>query len=314
MQRLRNILATGGLALGLTTLAACGAGTETPTLAPVSTTAPTASVRPSTAPSTAASTAPSVAPSAAASVAPTAVVATRTTSPATTTSNATATRVATSSVATATRAGSPVASVTRTASAGTVLPPQAVTNLQQIGNSRQSWTFSGFTVAGLTGDLRPVFDYNGSNQKVTLSASGTNLEAYQVGGQLYVNAPIVGVVQADTNNPLTAPAQTLFATPQALLAALVPANVPYTPGPTEPINGRMTMRYTANVALNDLGFVDPTLAGQSGTAATTVWVDTAQGYLVALASNITSSTAGTTATARLDVTNVGQTPAITVPR
>jgi len=195
-----------------------------------------------------------------------------------------------------------------------VLPPQAVTNLQQLGNSRQSWVFSGFSVAGLSGDLRPVFDYNGGNQKVTLSAGGTNLEAYGVGGNLYVSAPVVGVVQADASNPLTAPAQALFATPQALLAALVPAGATYTAAGTESINGRMATRYTANVALNDLGFVDPSLAGQSGTAATTVWVDTTQGYLVALASNITAATAGTTATARLDVTNVGQTPAIVVPR
>lgn len=308
MQRLRNILATGGLALGLTTLAACGTGTETPTLAAVSTTAPTASVRPSTAPSAAASVAPSVAPSAA--------VATRTTGAATTTTTtgATATRAATASVATATRAGSPVASVTRTAATGTVLPPQAVTNLQQIGNSRQAWVFTGFSVAGLSGNLNPVFEYNGGNQKVTLSAGGANLEAYQVGGNLYVNTPIVGVVQADASNPLAAPAQTLFTTPQALLTALVPAGATYTAAGTESINGRTATRYTANVALNDLGFVNPALAGQSGTAATTVWVDTAQGYLVALASNITSSTAGTTATARLDVTNVGQTPAIAVPR
>jgi len=303
MQRLRTILATGGLALGLTALAACGATTEpTATLAPVSTIAPTAASRPSTA------------PSAAVSVAPSAAVATRTTSAATATTGATATRAATSSIATATRAGSPVASVTRAASAGTVLPPQAVTNLQQIGNSRQAWVFSGFSVAGLSGDLSPVFEYNGGNQKVTLSTSGANIEAYQVGGQLYVNTPVVGVVQADGSNPLATPAQTLFATPTALLTALLPSNITYTPGTTESINGRTAMRYTASVTLPDLGVVNPSLAGQSGTAATTAWVDTAQGYLVAMTANITSSTASTTATARLDVTDVGQVPAITVPR
>ncbi len=307
MQRVRNLLAMGSLALGMTVLAACGATPDpTATLAPVSTLAPTASTRPSTAPSAAASTAPS------------AVVATRTTGAATTTTatttGATATRAATTSAATATRAGSPVASATRTATSGTILPPQAATNLQQIGNSRQSWVFSGFTVAGLSGDLRPIFDYNGGNQKVALSAGGTNLEAYQVGGNLYVSTPLVGVVQADGSNPLTAPAQTLFATPQALLAVLLPANATYTASGSVSINGRMAIPYNANVALNDLGFVDPSLAGQSGTAATTAWVDTAQGYLVALTANITSNTAGTTATVRLDVTNVGQTPAITVPR
>jgi hypothetical protein len=303
MHRLRTILATGSLALGLTTLAACGGTTEpTATLAPVSTAVPTAAARPSTAPSAVASTAPS------------ATVATRTTSAATATTSATATRAATSSIATATRAGSPVASPTRTATAGAVLPPQAVTMLQQLGNSRQAWAFSGFSVAGLSGDLNPIFEYNGGNQKVTLSTNGTNLEAYQVGGQLYVNTPIVGVVQADSSNPLATPARTLFATPTALLTALLPTGATYTPGTTESINGRTAMRYTATVNISDLGMVDPSLAGQSGTAATTAWVDTTQGYLVALTANITSATANTTATAHLDVTNVGQTPAITVPR
>jgi len=312
VQRVRNLLAVGSLALGLTALAACGATADpTATLAPVSTLAPTAAARPSTAPSAAASSAPSVAPS---SAAPSAAVATRTTSATVATpSGATATRAATSSVATATRAGSPVASATRPA--GTVLPPQAVANLQQIGNSRQAWVFSGFTVAGYSGDLRPVFEYNGGNQKVALTTAGANIEAYQVGGTLYVNAPLVGVVQADAGNPLATPAQTLFATPGALFSALVPSNVTYTPAGTESINGRMAMRYTASVNLPDLGFVNPTLAGQSGTAATTIWVDTEQGYLVALNSDIsTSGTANTTASARLDVTNVGQVPAITVPR
>ena len=306
-RRIRSYLATGGLAVGLSVLAACSSipNEPTATLAPVSTIAPTASAGPSTAPSAVASTVPSVSPSAA--------PATRTTGATVATPGATATRAATASAATATRAGSPVASATR--SAGTVLPPQAVANLQQIGNSRQAWVFSGFTVAGYSGNLSPVFEYNGGNQKVALATAGTNIDAYQVGGTLYVNAPLVGVVQADASNPLATPAQTLFATPGALFSALVPSNVTYTPAGTETVNGRMAMRYTASVNLPDLGFVNPTLAGQSGTATTTIWVDMEQGYLVALDSNIsTSGTASTTATARLDVTNVGQVPAITVPR
>jgi len=60
--------------------------------------------------------------------------------------------------------------------------------------------------------------------------------------------------------------------------------------------------------------VDPALAGQGGTAATTAWVDDAEGYLVALDATIASATATTAATARLAVTNVGQTPPIVVPR
>ncbi len=300
MQKLRHYLTMGGLAVGLSVLAACGAS-PTATTAPAASTAPTtvATVRPSTAPAASATTGTSS----------TAAVATRTTS-AVTPAAATATRASTSTAGTATagtatRTGSPTAAVS---------PAQAVTALQQLDNSRQAWVFSGFTVAGLSGDLSPVFEYNGGNKKVTLAAAGANIEAYQVGGSLYVRAPIGGVIQADSGNPLAAPAQTLFSTPPALLSALVPANTSYTIAGTETVNGRQATRYTANVAISDLSIVNPALAGQGGTAATTVWVDTTQGVLVALQSNITATSSNTTATARLDVTNIGQVAPIAVPR
>jgi len=300
VQKLRHYLTMGGLAVGLSVLAACGAS-PTATTAPAASTAPTtvATVRPSTAPAASATTGTSS----------TAAVATRTTS-AVTPAAATATRASTSTAGTATagtatRTGSPTAAVS---------PAQAVTALQQLDNSRQAWVFSGFTVAGLSGDLSPVFEYNGGNKKVTLAAAGANIEAYQVGGSLYVRAPIGGVIQADSGNPLAAPAQTLFSTPPALLSALVPANTSYTIAGTETVNGRQATRYTANVAISDLSIVNPALAGQGGTAATTVWVDTTQGVLVALQSNITATSSNTTATARLDVTNIGQVAPIAVPR
>lgn len=311
--RIRRFLGLGGLAAGLTILAACGAS-------------PTATTAPTTAPTTAAArtvtaAAPVASPTTAASTA------TRTT----VTSPATTTRTATTSVGTATRTTTPgtgaagtavrttpgAGTATRTGSptAGAVAPPQAVTNLQRLDNSQQAWVFSGFTVAGLTGDLRPVFEYNGGNRKVTLSAAGTNVEGYRVGGTLYARAPVVGVVPADASNPLTAPVTALFAAPDAILAALVPANATYTAAGTETVNGRQATRYNATIALTDLAFVNPALAGQRGTATTSVWVDNAQGVVVALESNIRSEGAApTTATARLDVTNIGQTPAITVPR
>ncbi|CAA9574062.1 MAG: hypothetical protein AVDCRST_MAG18-2333 [uncultured Thermomicrobiales bacterium] len=304
MQKLRRYLALGGLSVGMTVLAACGAS-PTATTGPAATTAATtaaATARPSTAPAASATIAPAgVTRTASASVTTPAATATRATTPAA----ATATRAGTVTSGTATRTGSPTALVT---------PSQAVSNLQRLDNSRQTWAFTGFTVAGLSGNLNPVFEYNGGNQKVTLAAGGTNLEAYQVGGVLYVRAPIGGVIQADASNPLAAPAQTLFATPAALLTALVPANTSYTVAGTETINGLQATRYTASVALTDLGFVNPALAGQGGTAATTVWVDTTQGVLVALQSNITAAGSNTAATARLDVTQIGQTPAIVVPR
>jgi len=207
-----------------------------------------------------------------------------------------------------------VAAATRTGTAGTATPPQAVLRLQQRGNSRQSWAFAGFAIAGLTGDLRPVYDYRGDDRRVTLAAGGTTLAASQVGGTLYVSVPLLGVVQAAGGDPLAAPAQALFAAPPALLAVLVPPDVPYAAAGSARLDGRPTTRYTAAVALPDLGVVDPALAGQGGTAATTAWVDDTEGYLVALDATIASATATTTATARLAVTNVGQTPPIVVPR
>lgn len=307
MQKLRHYLTMGGLAVGLGVLSACGAS-PTATTAPVASTAPTtvATARPSTAPAASTTT----------STSSTATVATRTTSAATasaavpaaataTRTAATATRTGTSTTGTATRTGSPTAAVS---------PAQAVTALQQLDNSRQAWVFTGFTVAGLSGDLNPVFEYNGGNRKVTLAAAGANIEAYQVSNVLYVRAPIGGVIQADSSNPLAAPAQTLFNTPSALLTALVPSNTSYTIAGTEMVNGRQATRYTANVAITDLSFVNPSLAGQGGTAATTVWVDTTQGVLVALQSNITAAASNTTATARLDVTNIGQVAPIAIPR
>jgi len=271
-----------GLALGLALLAACGAG-ATATLQPLATAAPTAVPRPATA------------------------LAGRTPS-------APAAAVATARVATAAPAGVPVAAATRTGTADRATPPQAAATLQRLGNSRQSWVLGGFAIAGLAGDLRPVFDEHGDDRRVTLTASGTTLAAYRVGGILYVGVPLLGVVRAADGDPLAVPALALFAVPPALLAVLVPPDVPYTAVGDERIDGRSATRYTADVVLPDLGIIDPALAGQGGTAATTAWVDDAQGYLVALDATIASATATTTATARLRVTDVGQTPALVVPR
>lgn len=296
MRNLRQWLALGGLSVGLTVLAACGgATTATNTVPAVATTAATA----------AASTQPSTAPAASATPAATTRAATTATT-GTTPAAATATRAATSSAATATRASTATGgTATRTASPTTnVTPAQAVTNLQRLDNSRQAWVFSGFAVGGLSGNLSPVFEYNGGNQKVTVAAGGANVEAYQVGGALYARAPIGGVIQVDSSNPLAGPAQALFNTPPALFSALVPAGASYTIAGTETVNGQQATRYTTSVNLTDLAFVNPALAGQGGTANTTVWVDGARGVVVALQSTITPANAGTAATARLDVTNI----------
>ena len=281
MGKLRRYVTVTGLALGLALLAACGAD-ATATLEPLATAAPTA-----------------VPHSGTVAVARTAGA---------------PTALATARGATATPAGAPVAAATRTGTAGMATPPQASVTLQRLGNFRQSWVLAGFAIAGLTGDLRPVYDYRGDDRRVTLTTGGTTLAAYRVGGLLAVDVPFIGMVRAADGDPLAAPALALFAAPPTLLAVLVPTDVPYTLAGSERIDGRTATRYTASVALPDLGIVDPALAGQGGTAATTAWVDDAAGYLVALDATIASATATTVATARLAMTSVGQTPPIVVPR
>jgi hypothetical protein len=308
MRRLRRSLAFGGLIVTLAVLAACGAS-PTVTTAPVASAAPASTARASTAPAASTSAAPSTAPAAT----------TRTTAAATTTTSAaaTVTRAASpTTAATATRGASPAAgTATRTGSptAGAVTPAQAYSNLQKLPSSRQSWTLSGFNIGGLSGDMKPVFEYSGGNKRVTLAGVTPAVEALQIGSTIYVRNPLGGYVQADSGNPLAAPAQALFSAPDMILAALIPAGGTYTAAGTETVNGQSATRYTTTTTLTDLAFVNPALAGQGGTAATTIWVDNAQGYIVALESTITPNQGGTAAKARLDVTNVGQVPAITAP-
>lgn len=281
MRGMRDYLKVGGLLVGLGALVACGGGTTA-----TNTTGPAAATTAAAATVTRAATPATV---------------TRAASPA-----ATATRAGSPAAGTATRTGSPTA--------GAVAPGQAYQNLLRLDNYRQSWAFTGFTFAGLSGDLRPVYDVNGGNQKVTASAAGQTTDAYQVGGKIYVQNPLGGYVETDAANPLAAPAQALFDTPKTILTNLLPATATFTPSGAETVNGRQATRYIGNVALADLGFVNPAMRGQRGTAATQVWVDNQQGYIVALEADIRAEAAGTSAKARLDVTDVGQVPPIGVPR
>lgn len=303
-------LARAALVAGL--LAACGPTTTATTTVPAAAT--TAATTRAASPTTAVVTTARM-PTA------TTATATGTTAPAATTraaTPATATRPAAPPAGTATRSGSPPASAaTRTASpaGGAVLPNQAAINLRQLDSSRQAWTLDGFTIAGLSGEFRPVYEYHGGDRKVTIAPAGAPaLEAYEVGGTIYVPNPLGGAVQADAANPLGATARGLFGTPRTILDFLIPASANYTRVGTEMVNGQQTTKYTANVAVADLGFVSPALQGQRGTAATQVWVDNSRGYIVALESDIRAETANAAAKVRLDTTAVGQVPPITVPR
>lgn len=307
MVRKRMSLSIGTTVLAMGLLAACGAS-PTPTLAPAS----------------------SAAPSAAGSAAPGATTTTVVGSPVTTRSASpvvSTPAVGSPTAGTPTRAatpGTPVGSPTRAATPGTpgagtpsagFSPSQGYVRLTGQPSHRQRWNFTGFTVAGLSGNLAPVFDVVGNNRKVTLpDVAGITLEAYQIGGVISVPNPIGGgYAAADPSNPLAAPAQALFGLPDTLIFTLAPVNASYTQQGTQTVNGRTALVYQAQVPLADLGFVSPALQGQSGMAMTTLYLDSTLGYLVGLESTIQAGTSGTVATARLDVTDVGQVPAIALP-
>ena len=308
MVRKRMSLSIGILILAMGLLAACGAS-PTATLAPVSSAAPSA--------------AGSAAPSAAATSAASSPGATRAASPVVSTPS-----TGSPTVGTPTRAaspGTPTGSPTRAATPGTpgagtptsgFSPSQAYVRLGGQPSHRQRWNFTGFTVAGLSGNLAPVFDVVGNSRKVSLpDVAGITLEAYQIGGVISVPNPIGGgYAAADPSNPLAAPAQALFALPDVLIFTLAPVNASYTQQGTQTVNGRTTLVYRAQVPLADLGFVSPALQGQTGMAMTTLYLDSTLGYLVALESTIQAGTSGTAATARLDVTDVGQVPEIVLPQ
>lgn len=300
MQLKRLGLSFGGVILAGSLLAACGGTAATNTAAPATSARPSAAASASSAASAASS-------SAAASAAPTRVA-----SPSAGAASPSA--GAASPAASPTRAGSPVVGTPGTPGAG-LSPSQAYVRLQGQPSHRQRWSFTGFTIAGLSGNLAPVFDVVGNNRKVTLSTAGTNIEAYSIGGALSVQNPVGGgFVTADASNPLTAPVQALFALPDTLIFTLAPVNGSYTAQPAQTVNGRSVIPYRTQVQLADLAFVSPTLAGQQGTANTIVYLDSTAGFLVALESQITATGSSTAASARLDVTDIGQVPAIAVPK
>lgn len=302
--RIKRIgLSFGGLLLAAGLLSACSGTAATATLAPVTTPAAVATTGATTTTAATTSTPRAASP---------------TTGATTPVASSSPTRVA-SPVGSPTRAASPGATP-GTPTSGTptsgFLPSQAYTRLQGQPSHRQRWSFTGFTIAGLSGNLAPVYDVNGNNRKVTLpNVAGVNLEAYQIAGAISVADPVNGgYVAADPSNPLSIPAQALFSLPDTLIFTLAPVNATYTTQGTQTINGRTVVAYRTQTQLADLGFVSPTLQGQSGTATTTIYLDSAQGFLVALESTVASSSAATTATARLDVTDINQVPAIAVPK
>lgn len=302
----RLSLTLGGLALIVGLLAACG-GSPTATLAPVA----SSSARASSAPSAAASAGASASTSAASpTVARSAGPSASSTTGSPTTTSASPTRAA--SPATSGTPGTPGAGTPTTG----FVPSQGYIRLGGQASHRQKWAFTGFTIGGLSGDLKPTYDVVGANRKVVLpDVAGVSLEAYQVGGVISVPNPVGGgFVAADASNPLTVPAQALFTLPDQLVFSLAPVNASYTQQGTQQVNGKTTIAYRTQVTIADLGFVSPTLQGQAGTATTTVYLDSTTGILIAMESTVKANSSATTATARLDVTDINAVPAIAVPK
>ncbi len=204
-----------------------------------------------------------------------------------------------------------------TPGAGTVAPGRGYQNLQALDNRRETWQFSGIAVGGVTGDVTVVYDFNGGNQRMVAQSGGTTvLEAYRIGGQLYTRNPLGGgFIAADMSNPLAQPVQQVFDLPTTILTTLIPPSADYTPSGTEMVRGRQATKYAGNVPLANLGFLNPSLQGRSGTAATTIWVAHDGDFIVATEATVQATEGGTgnAARARLDVTMVGEVPAITVP-
>lgn len=300
MPQLRDSWKLGGVLAGFSLLAACGGGGAAP---PTNTVAPAPTTRPATAAATGVGVARTVTPAPGA--------ATRTV-PGVTRTTAAGTAV-TRTVTTGPLATRGTASPT----SGAVPPGQAYLNLQRLDNHRQMWVFNGFALGGLSGEIRVIYEFNGNNQHLVVNSAGaTATEAYRIGDRFYTRAPVGGFVESDASSPLAAPAQTLFDVPKTILTNLIPPTAQFAPSGTETVNGRAATRYTGNVALADLGFVNPSLQGQRGTSATTIWVANDGGYIVATEAAITTEAASATGVARLrlDVTDVGQVGPITPPR
>ncbi|MDP9373363.1 MAG: LppX_LprAFG lipoprotein, partial [Chloroflexota bacterium] len=200
---------------------------------------------------------------------------------------------------------------------GAVAPAQAYQNLQARDNRRETWQFSGIAISGVSGDFTVTYDFNGGNQRMVAQSGGnTVLEAYRIGGQLFTRNPLGGgYIATDASNPLSQPVQQLFELPRTILTNLIPPDAKYTAAGIETVNGRAATRYTGNVNFANLGVLNPSLQGQSGTSVTTIWVANEGGYIVATEANVQASAGGTAnaTRARLDVTEVGTVPAISVP-
>ena len=293
----------GGLLLGLAVLTACGPTTATMA---TNTVAPAATGTRAAAPAPTGTQAVIGSPAIAGTPRPTTAA---------TPGAATSTRpgAATPGASPVARPGTPATpgSPTRRAQ-----PGQAFRNLQALDSFRQQWTFSGFAVVGNRGDLRAVYEHNGDDVHGTLTSGGnTVFEAYRIDGTIYVtNLVGGGFASVEASNPLAGPAQAFFALPETILTGLTPASANYRPTGSETVEGRPATEYTDTVELANLGFIDPSLQGQRGTAPTTLTITNDRSILVGTEAEFKTGGGDTVARARLNVTDIGQVGPITPPR
>ena len=311
MRDVREYLRIGGLFVGLAALAACG---------PTTTTMATNTPRAATA-------------TPAAAVTPTDTQAV-TGSPAVQTTPPPA--VSPTVRGTPAIAGTPATPATP-AVARLAEPEEVYRNLQALGNYRLTLNLSGFAVAGTrSDDVTVVYEYNQDAVYGRVISGGTQVfEAYRIGDRLYVTNPATGgFVETDPGNPLAQPAQAFFGLPETILTTLTPATANYQATATETVNGRQATRYVDTIEIANLGFIDPSLQGQRGTAETTLWITTLPGaaspavggtpspavrgtgnVLVAADAVFRTAAGGDpVARLRLDVTDIGQVDPITPPR
>jgi hypothetical protein len=212
---------------------------------------------------------------------------------------------------TATRAsGSP--------SAGATPNPVAVTsayaNLQKLDSYHLEIKADGVGTLiplGIGNTLTYVIDANGGNQKIVIDdGTGMKQVGYKVGGKTYLVQN--GQATEVTSLPL------LFTLPDLLYNTLTaPGVMTFTPAGIDRVNGRAATKYNgtgqlARLASNPIFAL--ALPNAQGDISGPIWVDSQDNFLVAaeLTINVTAPQTGT-AKLRLDVTQVGQVPPITVP-
>ncbi len=105
-----------------------------------------------------------------------------------------------------------------------------------------------------------------------------------------------------------------FALPETIVTGLTPATANYRPTGSETVDGRPATEYSDTIELANLGFINPSLQGQRGTAPTTLTITNDRSILVGTEAEFKTSGGDTVARARQTVSDIGQVGPIAPPR